>query len=171
MKIDRLQSGISLIFLLHVSMNWLFVLWCLEITHLSKPLLQTEGSYSWSKHVTPGTLSIFQDEKSWNGISNIVTRRKSNVKEFREVNGLSWNSMRDSLQIDSEGKGKGLSEERRAIRGNEVELKVEILICLCRYRWQSLRGWRITGDDTIKCERYGDFWCYAYGWGHCGGKV
>lgn len=75
---------------------------------MSKPLLQSEGSYSWSKHVTPGTLSIFQDDKSWNGISNIVTRRKSNVKEFRDANGLSWNSMRDSLQIESEGKNKRL---------------------------------------------------------------
>jgi hypothetical protein len=77
---------------------------------LSKPLLQSEGSANWSKHVTPGTLSVFQDEKSWNGISNIEIRRQSNVKEFRDVNGLSWSTMRESMQLESEGKYKKKEE-------------------------------------------------------------
>lgn len=51
-------------------------------------------------------MSIFQDEKSWNGISNIETRRKNNVKEFRDANGLSWNSMKESMHLESEGKYK-----------------------------------------------------------------
>lgn len=59
---------------------------------------------NWSKHVTPGTLSVFQDEKSWTGINNIELKKKSNVKEFRDVNGLSWNAMRDSMHLESEGK-------------------------------------------------------------------
>lgn len=70
---------------------------------MSKPLLQSENMASWSKHVTANTLSVFQDEKSWNGISNIEIK-KSQGKEFRDVNGLAWSTMRDAMQIESEGK-------------------------------------------------------------------
>jgi hypothetical protein len=76
---------------------------CVEITHLSKPLLQSEGSLNWSKHVTPATLSIFQDEKSWSGFSNVDIKRKSNIKEFKDMNGLSWNNMKDAMHLESEG--------------------------------------------------------------------
>lgn len=75
-----------------------------DITQLSKPLLQSEGSLNWSKHVTPGTLSVFQDEKSWNGISSIDLKRRKSVKEFKDVDGLCWNTMRESMQLESEGK-------------------------------------------------------------------
>lgn len=69
---------------------------------MSKPLLQSEGSLNWSKHVTPATLSIFQDEKSWSGFNNVDTKRKSNIKEFKDMNGRSWNNMKDSMHLDSE---------------------------------------------------------------------
>lgn len=71
---------------------------------MSKPLSQSEGSLNWSKHVTPATLSIFQDEKSWSGFNNVDIKRKSNIKEFKDMNGLAWNNMKDSMHLDSEGK-------------------------------------------------------------------
>lgn len=90
-----------------------------DITQLSKPLLQSEGSLNWSKHVTPGTLSVFQDEKSWNGISSIDLKRRKSVKEFKDVDGLCWNTMRESMQLESEGK---LQKERE--RESKVILKI-----------------------------------------------
>jgi hypothetical protein len=68
--------------------------------------LQSEGSLNWSKHVTPGTLSIFQDEKSWNGTSNIEIKKRNNVKDFKDYNGLSWNVMKEPMNLESEGKYK-----------------------------------------------------------------
>ncbi|KAF1805017.1 SCA7, zinc-binding domain-containing protein [Mucor lusitanicus] len=73
-----------------------------DITQLSKPLLQSEGSLNWSKHVTPATLSIFHDEKSWSGIHTIEPKKKTNVKEFKDSYGLSWHQMRDTMHLESE---------------------------------------------------------------------
>ncbi|GAN10826.1 SCA7-domain-containing protein, partial [Mucor ambiguus] len=73
-----------------------------NITQLSKPLLQSEGSLNWSKHVTPATLSIFHDEKSWSGIQTIELKKKTNVKEFKDSYGLSWHQVRDAMHLESE---------------------------------------------------------------------
>ncbi|CAO0803621.1 unnamed protein product [Mucor circinelloides] len=73
-----------------------------DITQLSKPLLQSEGSLNWSKHVTPATLSIFHDEKSWSGIHTIEPKKKTNVKEFKDSYGLSWHQVRDTMHLESE---------------------------------------------------------------------
>ncbi|CEP08539.1 hypothetical protein [Parasitella parasitica] len=73
-----------------------------DITLLSKPLLQSEGSLNWSKHVTPATLSIFHDEKSWSGIHTIEPKKKTNVKEFKDLNGSSWHQMKDAMHLESE---------------------------------------------------------------------
>lgn len=99
----------------------------IDITQLSKPLLQSEGSLNWSKHVTPGTLSVFQDEKSWNGINSIELKRRKSVKEFKDADGLCWNTMKDSMQLESEGiyiyiKKK---EERKNKRRGKGEKKKE----------------------------------------------
>ena len=75
-----------------------------DITQLSKPLLQSEGSLNWSKHVTPGTLSIFHDEKSWSGIHTIEPKKKTNVKEFKDSYGMSWHQMKDAMHLESESK-------------------------------------------------------------------
>lgn len=75
-----------------------------DITQLSKPLLQSEGSLNWSKHVTPATLSIFHDEKSWSGIHTIEPKKKTNVKEFKDSYGLSWHQVRDTMHLESECK-------------------------------------------------------------------
>ncbi|KAG2192492.1 hypothetical protein INT46_003246 [Mucor plumbeus] len=73
-----------------------------DITQLSKPLLQSEGSLNWSKHVTPGTLSIFHDEKSWSGIHTIEPKKKTNVKEFKDSYGMNWHQMKDAMHLESE---------------------------------------------------------------------
>lgn len=103
-KIERLQSGKIPFY--DIALGLKMNVYIVDITNLSKPLLQSEGAANWSKHVTPGTLSVFQDEKSWNGISNIEIKGKSTGKEFRDVNGLSWSTMRDAMQMESEGKHK-----------------------------------------------------------------
>ncbi|KAI9469960.1 MAG: hypothetical protein EXX96DRAFT_387081 [Benjaminiella poitrasii] len=82
-----------------------------EINQLSKPLLQSEeGEHKWSKHVTPNTLSVFQDEKSWDSINNLEIKRKSQVKDLKEVNGLSWNNMKESMHLESEDDSYSESE-------------------------------------------------------------
>lgn len=102
-KIEKLESGRSF-FAIKKKKDETNVKKKPDITQLSKPLLQAEGSLHWSKHVSPGTLAIFQDEKSWNGISSIDLKRRKTGKEFKDVNGLSWNTMKDSMQLESEGK-------------------------------------------------------------------
>ncbi|KAI8067705.1 uncharacterized protein B0P05DRAFT_203532 [Gilbertella persicaria] len=94
-----------------------------EITHLSKPLLQTEGSLQWSKHVTPGTLSVFQDEKSWHGIQ-IDVNRKSNIREFKDANGLSWSNMRESMHLDSEDESASEEGSPVTTRLNAKDMQV-----------------------------------------------
>ncbi|KAF7721238.1 hypothetical protein EC973_005020 [Apophysomyces ossiformis] len=82
-----------------------------DINALSKPLLAAEGSTSWSKHVTPGTLSVFQEDSSWNKLvpktqSGILKRKHS--QELLETNGSSWKKMREVLNLDSsEGEADG----------------------------------------------------------------
>ncbi|KAI9246011.1 hypothetical protein EDC94DRAFT_394217 [Helicostylum pulchrum] len=93
-----------------------------DITQLSKPLLRSEGSLNWSKHVTPGTLSVFQDEKSWNGISSIDLKRKKGVKEFKDVDGLCWNTMRESMQLESEDDSFSESGSPATTRLNEKDM-------------------------------------------------
>jgi hypothetical protein len=73
----------------------------IDISNLSKPLLQAEGSANWQKHVTPGTLSILQDEKNWEGVGPV--KNKVGTTEFEQANGQSWNKLRGKLDIDSEG--------------------------------------------------------------------
>lgn len=70
----------------------------LEIVSLSKPLLQSGAN--WPKHVTTGTLAIFQDEESWNSINRIHKRPKI----MGDVKGSSWSSIKDTLNLNSEGK-------------------------------------------------------------------
>ncbi|CAO3620316.1 unnamed protein product [Mucor fragilis] len=77
-------------------------MYIVDITQLSKPLLQSEGSLNWSKHVTPATLSIFHDEKSWSGIHTIEPKKKTNVKEFKDSYGMSWHQVRDAMHLESE---------------------------------------------------------------------
>lgn len=68
-------------------------------------MLQSEDSEGWAKHVTPNTLSIFQDEKSWIGINNIeLKKKKQQTKQFQDANGLSWSNMKESMHLESEGK-------------------------------------------------------------------
>jgi hypothetical protein len=81
----------------------------IDITSLSKPLLQSDGSLGWAKYVTPNALAVFQDEKSWIGINNIELKKKKQVKEFQDANGMSWSNMKDSMHLESEGKNQSLS--------------------------------------------------------------
>jgi hypothetical protein len=72
----------------------------LEIVSLSKPLLLQPETY---KHITPNTLSVFQDESSWRKVNRVNTDFK--FKELKSAEGLcSWNSLlKDEINLDSEG--------------------------------------------------------------------
>lgn len=67
---------------------------------LSKPLLLQPETY---KHITPSTLSVFQDESSWRKVNRVNTDFK--LKELKSAEGLcSWNSLfKDEINLDSEG--------------------------------------------------------------------
>ncbi|KAG1153021.1 hypothetical protein G6F38_000009 [Rhizopus arrhizus] len=71
----------------------------LEIVSLSKPLLLQPETY---KHITPNTLSVFQDESSWRKVNRVNTDFK--FKELKSAEGLcSWNSLlKDEINLDSE---------------------------------------------------------------------
>ncbi|CEI99483.1 Putative Sgf73p [Rhizopus microsporus] len=75
-----------------------------EIVSLSKPLLQSGAN--WPKHVTTGTLAIFQDEESWNSINRIHKRPKI----MGDVKGSSWSSIKDTLNLNSEDESRSESE-------------------------------------------------------------
>ncbi|CAO3630019.1 unnamed protein product [Cunninghamella echinulata] len=87
-----------------------------DITNLSKPLLGVDDSKdnsnsnsnsnknNWTKHIaTPGVLSVFQDNSSWNKLSlkpdNPLLKQQQTAYQDRlqEMNGSSWNKMKDVL--------------------------------------------------------------------------
>lgn len=78
----------------------------IDIHSLAKPLLRSENSQGWAKYVTPNTMSVFQDEKSWIGINTIESKKKKPLKEFHEANGLSWSHMREAMHLESDGKNR-----------------------------------------------------------------
>ncbi|KAI9025899.1 SCA7, zinc-binding domain-containing protein [Phycomyces nitens] len=43
----------------------------LGIAALSKPVLQAEGALDWSKHVTPTTLTVFQEQDDWTQVQSL----------------------------------------------------------------------------------------------------
>ncbi|ORY93612.1 SCA7, zinc-binding domain-domain-containing protein [Syncephalastrum racemosum] len=71
-----------------------------DITALSKPLTAADAGQQWSKHVTPGTLSVFQDAASWEKVKDDKRMHKPNGKSIQDVS--SWKKMRDMLD-SSEG--------------------------------------------------------------------
>ncbi|CAM0137472.1 SAGA complex subunit Sgf73 [Umbelopsis sp. WA50703] len=64
-----------------------------DIKNLMEPVIASHPS--WSGHVTPGTLQIFQDDSCWN-----LIRKKENNKMFKKDNIPSYNSKNPS-SLDS----------------------------------------------------------------------
>lgn len=85
---------------------------------LSRPLLQSEAG--WTKHVTPNTLALFQDEQSW---SKVDAKLKS--KEYKNINGPSWSSVKEDLNLDSEeGASHSESESSETTRFDAKDMEI-----------------------------------------------
>ena len=115
-----------------------------DITSLAKPLLSTaDGSvHDWSKHVTPGTLSVFQEGASWNRLpfnpeSGLLKRKYpvdiSTTGASRKMQDImeSFDEADDSL---SDGElsptvSRFDSSERKIYGTNTMEEDVVVLKC------------------------------------------
>lgn len=72
-----------------------------------KPVIDSHPS--WSEHVTPGTLLIFQDDDSWNTLSKKNSSRillKDNRPNFDGTDPESLRSIENSLIFSSSDEGK-----------------------------------------------------------------
>ncbi|KAI7893130.1 uncharacterized protein EV154DRAFT_159140 [Mucor mucedo] len=126
-----------------------------DINNLSKPLLQSDPMASWSKHVTPNTLSVFQDEKSWNGISNVEIK-KSQGKEFRDATGLAWSTLRDSMQIESEDDSESGSPVTTQLDAKDMEIfgampmRDDIVVVKCNHCQRPLLASKFK-EHSVSC--------------------
>jgi hypothetical protein len=72
-----------------------------------KPVIDSHPS--WSEHVTPGTLLIFQDDDSWNTLSKKNSSKillKDNRPNFDGTDPESLRSIENSLIFSSSDEGK-----------------------------------------------------------------
>ncbi|KAG2204799.1 hypothetical protein INT47_004074, partial [Mucor saturninus] len=157
-KIERLQSGKERHFEPNIQKrsaelnNSNFFV---DINNLSKPLLQSDPMASWSKHVTPNTLSVFQDEKSWNGISNVEIK-KSQGKEFRDATGLAWSTLRDSMQIESEDDSESGSPVTTQLDAKDMEIfgampmRDDIVVVKCNHCQRPLLASKFK-EHSVSC--------------------
>ncbi|ORZ18663.1 SCA7, zinc-binding domain-domain-containing protein [Absidia repens] len=81
-----------------------------DITNLSRPLLGDDSKdKGWVKHVTPGVLSIFQDDSSWNKLTikpGDPLLKQQHSQELQKATGSSWKKVKDVLNADMlDGKG------------------------------------------------------------------
>ncbi|KAI8976752.1 SCA7, zinc-binding domain-containing protein [Pilobolus umbonatus] len=111
-----------------------------DINHLSKTLLQTEDASTWPKHVSPNTLSIFPDEKSWNSIKSVNIN--SDKHAFKDMSGLTWNTMKESMHLDSDVEdsySEGSSPSTTRLDMNDMKIygampmEDEIVVVKCKH--------------------------------------
>jgi hypothetical protein len=72
-----------------------------------KPVIDSHPS--WSEHMTPGTLLIFQDDDSWNTLSKKKSSKilvKDNRPNFDGTDPESLRSIENSLVFSSSDEGK-----------------------------------------------------------------
>ena len=81
----------------------------IDINSLAKPLITAPdgNTFDWSKHVTPSTLSVFQEDSSWNRLpynpeSGLLKRKylsdiHSNNNNNNSSSSLSWKKMHDII--------------------------------------------------------------------------
>ncbi|KAI9491259.1 SCA7, zinc-binding domain-containing protein [Zychaea mexicana] len=91
-----------------------------DITTLAKPLITAAdgNAFDWSKHVTPGTLSVFQEDSSWNRLpynSESGLLKRKYPSDIREATGGStsssaWKKMRDLTDSFDEADNDSLSD-------------------------------------------------------------
>ena len=79
----------------------------LDINSLAKPLLKTsdKSTSDWSKHVTPGTLSVFQEDTSWHRLdTNSEHKLGKHTIPFQQNSTTSpWQHMQNMLDSFDEG--------------------------------------------------------------------
>lgn len=79
----------------------------LDIKNIVKPVIDSHPT--WSEHLTPGTLQIFQDDESWNTISKKNSSKifqKDNQPDFDSRDPSSLSSIQNSLSFSSSDEGK-----------------------------------------------------------------
>ncbi|CDH54006.1 predicted protein [Lichtheimia corymbifera JMRC:FSU:9682] len=85
-----------------------------DISSLAKPLLKTsdKSTPDWSKHVTPGTLSVFQEDTSWHRLdSNSEQKLDKDTASFeQDSTTTSWQQMQNMLDSFDEDHEESLSE-------------------------------------------------------------
>lgn len=79
-------------------------------------MVNSEEAQAWSKHVTPGTLSVFKEEANWKPVSaneNSTLMKRKYSADLRDAGGSSWKKIKGSLGLDSseDGDDDPLSEE------------------------------------------------------------
>jgi hypothetical protein len=80
---------------------------CLDIKKAVKPVVDSHPT--WSEHITPGTLQVFQDEESWNAISKQKSSKifqNDEQPSFDSTDPSSLSSIQNSLVFSSSDEGK-----------------------------------------------------------------
>lgn len=83
----------------------------LDISSLAKPLLKTsdKSTPDWSKHVTPGTLSVFQEDTSWHRLDSNSEQKldkQHTIPLEQDSTTTSWQHMQNMLDSFDEGNNK-----------------------------------------------------------------
>ncbi|KAI8334700.1 SCA7, zinc-binding domain-containing protein [Chlamydoabsidia padenii] len=100
-----------------------------DITNLSKPLLLGDDAKekSWMKHVTPGVLTIFQDDSSWNKLTmkpGDQLSKQQHSQELQKATGSSWKKVKDVLTTDiSDGDDSTSESEPATTKLNYRDMK------------------------------------------------
>ncbi|KAI7887500.1 SCA7-domain-containing protein [Lichtheimia hyalospora FSU 10163] len=85
-----------------------------DINSLAKPLLKTpdKSTSDWSKHVTPGTLSVFQEDTSWHRLDTNSEHKlgKHTIPFQRNSTTSPWQHMQNMLDSFDEDHEESLSE-------------------------------------------------------------
>ncbi|KAI8099035.1 SCA7, zinc-binding domain-containing protein [Halteromyces radiatus] len=92
-----------------------------DITNLSKPLFGDDAKEKgWTKHITPGVLSVFQDNSSWNKLTlkpgNPVFKQQQqqHSQELQQAAGSNWKKVKDVLTTDISDGDDSVSESEPA---------------------------------------------------------
>ncbi|KAI9315220.1 SCA7, zinc-binding domain-containing protein [Dichotomocladium elegans] len=94
-----------------------------DITALAKPLLAATATEDWSKHVTPGTLSVFQEESSWDTIAanseNIIFKHSSSSLKQKVNQYATWEKIMDAY--DEAGFSDEEEDDDESVSAKEIK--------------------------------------------------
>lgn len=139
----------------------------LDISSLAKPLLKTsdKSTPDWSKHVTPGTLSVFQEDTSWHRLDSNSEQKldkQHTIPLEQDSTTISWQHMQNML--DSFDEGNKRKKERKRDRN-------VYLYQVVRTRGKFVGGITITDCITFRQQRSKDIWHQCYGRRFSGSQV